>query len=107
MKESSPERRGAPRFQTSFDALCAAGRREGAGILADLSRSGARVEQASVKPEIGSKVRLYVFVRPVSPFELVGEVVRITESGFAIEIFEVSDQVQQLIDDVASLVSSA
>ena len=99
------ESRPDPRFRTRFDALCSVGREEAAGILADISRSGARLEETSVQPELGSKVRLYVFVRPVSPFELVGEVVRHTDSGFAIAIVEARDGIQELIDDVAALVS--
>lgn len=99
------EHRRDPRFRTRFDALCSAGRQEGAGRLADISRSGARLEETSLRPEIGSKVRLYVFVQPVSPFEIVGEVVRHTDSGFAIEIIEAREAIRELIDDVAALVS--
>ena len=94
-----------PRFHARFDAFCSAGREEGSGILADISRSGARLEETSLQPEVGSKVRLYLFVRPVNPVELVGEVVRHTDSGFAIAIIECGD-IQELIDDVAALVSS-
>ena len=100
------ENRCTPRFQARFDALCAAGREEGAGILADISRSGARLEETSLRPAVGSKVRLYIFVQPVSPFEIVGEVVRHTDSGFAIAIVETQDGIQELIDDVAAVVST-
>jgi hypothetical protein len=51
-------------------------------------------------------VRLYVFVQPVLPFELVGHVVRVTEDGFAMQ-YDVSDpDVQRLVDDVAAIVGS-
>ena len=30
--------------------------------------------EVSISPPLGSKIRLYIFVRPVAPFELVGEV---------------------------------
>ncbi len=101
------EHRRDSRFHTQFDALYSAGREEGAGTLVDISRSGAHLEQTSLRPEVGSKVRIYIFVRPVSPFELVGEVVRHTDSGFAIESIEASEEILELVDDVAALVSSS
>jgi hypothetical protein len=49
-------------------------------------------------------VRLYVFVQPVAPFQLVGHVTRHTESGFVI-LYEVSDpEVRRLVDDVSAIV---
>ena len=99
------KRRRYPRFRTQFDALFSTGRAEGSGILTEISRCGARLEETSLQPNVGSKVRLHLFVRPVTPFELVGKVVRHTDSGFAIEIVE-ADDIQQLIDDVAAVVSS-
>ena len=99
------KRRRYPRFRTQFDALFSTGRAEGSGILTEISRCGARLEETSLQPHVGSKVRLYIFVRPVTPFDLVGEVVRHTDSGFAIEIVE-ADDIQELIDDVTAVVSS-
>ncbi len=98
-------RRRNPRFRTRFDALCSTGEREGAGTLADLSRSGARLEGSSFAPEPGTKVRLYVFVLPVSPFELVGEVVRSESGSFAIRFTELDPAIGRLVEDVAALVS--
>jgi len=100
------EQRKDPRFRTRFDALISAGAMEGAGILADISYSGARLDDASHTPPVGASVRLYVFVHPVMPFEIEGQVVRATESGFAIR-YEVADaEVRRLVDDVAAIVSS-
>lgn len=98
-------RRRNPRYRTRFDALCSTGDREGAGILADLSRSGARIEGASFCPESGLKVRLYVFIQPVAPFELVGEVVRAEADFFAIRFLELDPEIGRLVDDVAAVVS--
>ena len=79
---------------------------EGAGVLTDLSYSGARVEEASLKTKEGNHVRLYVFIQPISPFELIGDVVRSTESGFAIT-YEVSDPgLRDLVDDIAAIVAA-
>lgn len=99
------DRRSHPRFSSRFDALCSGGG-EGAGVLVDISYAGARLEAASLQPPVGTKVRLYVFVQPVSPFELVGEVVRHSETGFAVAYTVESPEVRRLVDDVAAIVSS-
>jgi hypothetical protein len=98
------EKRRHPRFRARFDSLLSAGRTEGAGVLVDISYSGARLEETTLQPEPGSKVRLYVFVQPVAPFEILGEVVRSHASGFAIAYQVESPEVQRLVDDVAALV---
>jgi len=100
------DRRRHPRFRARFDALCSNERQEGAGVLTDISYSGARLEESTLEPVLGAKVRLYVFVQPVSPFELVGEVVRTSSSGFSIAYQVESDEVRRLVDDVAALVES-
>ena len=100
------EQRGHPRYRTRFDTLCSSGREEGAGTLADLSYTGARLEDASLRPALGTKVRLFVFVQPVQPFELSGHVVRHTENGFAIAFTSLDPEVEHLVDDVAALVLS-
>jgi hypothetical protein len=99
------ERRKDIRFGTRFDALFSSGPAEGAGVLADLSYSGARIEEASLQPDLGTSVRLYIFVQPVAPFELIGSVMRHTESGFVI-VYEVFDpEVRRLVDDVSAMVT--
>jgi PilZ domain len=99
------DRRNHPRFKTQFDALCSTGEREGAGLLVDLSRSGARLEGVGdALPELGTKVRLYIFIQPVCPFELAGEVVRHEGSGFAISYHNLDPEIGRLVDDVAALV---
>jgi hypothetical protein len=98
------DRRREPRFHVRFDALFSSGRREGAGQLADLSCSGARIEGVSIRPPVGTPVRIYVFVQPVAPFQLAGRVVRETETGFAIE-YEIDDAVRRLVEDAAAVVA--
>ena len=98
------EQRKHPRFKARFDTLCSTGRREGTGILIDLSYSGARLEETSFEPEVGDVICLYVFVQPVSPFELVGQVVRCGPGGFAIEYTVDSAEMRRLVDDVAAIV---
>jgi hypothetical protein len=77
---------------------------EGAGTLVNISRSGARLDAATHCPEVGTKVRLYVFVQPVCPFELAGEVVRTDDGSFAIRYGNLDPEVGRLVDDVAALV---
>ena len=74
-------------------------------MLVDISYSGALLENATPMPKLGADVRVYVFIQPVSPFELTGRVVRQTEEGFAIEYKIEAPEVCRLVDDVAALVS--
>jgi hypothetical protein len=99
------ERRRTPRYKARFDALYSSGAREGAGVLAEISYAGVRLDETSIRPEIGTRVVLYIFVRPVAPFELAGRVVRHSERGFALEIDPPSLEVRRLVDDVAALVA--
>ena len=99
-------RRGQGRIRTQFETLYSAGRSEGAGILADISYSGAMIAEASLRPDVGEKIRLYVFVQPVSPFELIGNVVRHTEDGYAIEYEVLDPEVRRLVDDAAAIVTA-
>ena len=98
------ERRKNPRFRTKFDVLCSVGDTEGAGTLVNISRSGAHLESANTCPEIGTKVRLYIFIQPVCPFELSGEVARVDGETFSIRYSNLDPEVGRLVDDVAALV---
>lgn len=99
-------RRNQGRIPTRFESLYSDGRKEGVGVLRDISHSGALFEQTTLRPQIGKTVRAYVFVQPVSPVELVGQVVRLTDDGFAIQ-YEISDpEVVRLVDDAAAVVGA-
>ena len=98
------DRRNHPRFRTQFDTLCSTGEREGAGSLINISRSGACLGSVGELPEIGSKVRLYIFIQPICPFELSGEVVRHEGESFAISYSNLDPEVGRLVDNVAALV---
>ena len=104
---SQSERRRDHRIKARFELLYGADRREGAGSLSDISYSGALVEATNFQPEIGTQVRLYVFVQPISPIELLGTVVRLTEDGgFAIEYEKPDDEICRLVDDAAAMVNT-
>lgn len=102
-----PERRKSPRFKARFDALYSSGAREGAGVLSEISYEGVRLAETSIRPELGTRIVLYIFVRPVQPFELSGRVVRHTERGFALAIDPADAEIRRLVDDVAALVNVA
>lgn len=100
------DRRRSPRFKARFDALYSSGKAEGAGSLVEISYCGARLEGASLLPEEGTKVTLYVFIQPVAPFEVSGWVSRVTEEGFALDYDLFDPEVQRLVDDVAALIGA-
>jgi hypothetical protein len=99
------ERRSEGRVRTRFETLLSSGRHEGTGVLADISYSGALIEEATFQPEMGKELRVYVFVQPVSPFELRGVVVRHTERGFAIRTETADPEIRRLVDDAAAIVN--
>ena len=103
--DPTADKRRSGRVRARFDALYSSGQREGAGVLIDISYRGARIEDSSIRPEIGTTVRIYVFVQPVSPFELVGSVVRHSDTGFAIEYKDLDPEVRRLVQEAAAIVS--
>ena len=102
------EKRRAARFITALNAHYSAGPEEGIGVLTNISNSGALIEDSSVQPTVGSRVRIYVFTEPVdplapaSPYELLGRVVRHSSSGFAIEYEDSDPEVRQLVEKAAA-----
>ncbi len=82
------------------------------GALANISYSGALIEDITMQPEIGTRVVLYVYLQPPSafgaatPFKLAGDVVRQTPNGFAIEFKDRLDpDVRRMVDDAAAIVA--
>jgi hypothetical protein len=100
------DRRWNSRVRTHFEILYSSGREDGSGILANISYSGALLIQASVQPRMGSQVRVYVLLSEDSPFEVVGEVVRHVDDGFAIEYADLAPELRLLVDDAAAIVAN-
>jgi len=95
----------SPRIRTWFETHFSSQRQEGEGILADISYTGARVEDARPCPKIGASVVLYVSLpEQDKPFQLEGKVARHTQEGFAIEYENVGPDVRDGVDRVADLV---
>jgi len=102
------EKRRDARFPVALNAHYSMGPEEGIGVLSNISYSGALIEESSVQPTVGSRVRVYVFlepadpIAPASPYELIGRVVRHSSSGFAIEYEDPDPEVRELVDEAAT-----
>ncbi len=88
------------------------GRVEGVGEFANISYSGALIEDTAARPTIGTRVVLYVYLKPprafeaATPFGLSGHVVRHSSNGFAIEYKDIVDpDVRRMVDDAAAIVA--
>ena len=102
----------ADRISIRLEAFYSFGRVEDNGMLADISYSGALIEGTTMRPEIGARVALYVYLKPpstfeaVTPFQLTGHVVRHSSTGFAIEYEDNLDpDVRRMVDDAAAVVA--
>ncbi len=97
------EERYEVRVETSFECVWSGGRLCGAGILRNLSPSGALIDEVSIQPPIGAKVWLLVVdEKQVDPLVVDGVMVRRTTLGFAVGIQPPnSDAVRLLLDRLA------
>ena len=109
---ATTNRRRHNRIPIRLEGFYAAGRVEGVGVLANISYSGALIEDTVMRPEIGTLVVLYVYLQPPSafeaatPFELSGHVVRHSSAGFAIEYDDnLNPDVRRMVDDAAAIVA--
>ncbi len=105
-------RRPDKRIPIHLAALYSSGRIEADGLLANISYSGALIEDTTVRPEIGTFVVVYVRLEPPSafeaatPFELDGHVVRHSSNGFAIEYKDNLDpETRRMVDDAAAVMA--
>jgi PilZ domain len=102
----------ANRVPIRLETYYAYDRVEGAGVVANVSYSGALIEDTPKQPEIGTPIVLHVCLQPpgafkaASPFELVGRVARHSPSGFAVEYTSGVDMaVRGMVDDAAAIVA--
>ncbi len=100
------------RIVIRLEAFYSYGRVEGDGVLANISYSGARIEDTTMRPEVGTLVILYLYLKPpsafeaVTPFKLAGHVVRRSSTGFAINYKDNLDpDTRRMVDDAAALVA--
>jgi len=100
-------RRRDGRFVAHFECNYAASRRKGTGVLSDLSRFGAFIDDASEVPGRGDLVTLRFEDYSESELVLYGWVTRHQSRGFAIEFDELEPEVLRLVEDLAALVGRA
>ncbi len=109
---ATTNRRRDNRIPLPLEVHYSFGRAEGAGVLANISYSGALIEDTAMRPKIGTPIVLYVYLHPPSafeaatPFELSGHVIRHSSTGFAIEYEDIVDpDVRRMVDDAAAIVA--
>ena len=98
------------RIPVRFEVHYSFERVEGTAALADISYTGALVEDTAMRPEIGMRIILYVClnrpgnVEAATPFELAGVVVRHSSTGFGIKFEDKFDpDVRRIVDDVVAV----
>ena len=103
----------ANRVPIRLDTYYAYGWVEGAGVVANISYSGALIEGTPAQPDIGTPIVLHVCLHPPrafqvsSPFELVGHVARHSPSGFAVKYDDgVNQKVRHVVDNAAAIVAT-
>ncbi len=111
MTEMTYKRR-ADRFPISLKVYCSFERVEGAATFANISYSGALIEDTVMRPEIGTLIKLYVYLKPPrayemgAPTELTAAVARHSSDGFAVKFEDNLDpDVRQMVDDAAALMT--
>ena len=84
-RDQSTERRNEPRTQVGLAVVFSFGLDSAQATLKDLSTSGALLEPASICPEVGEIVTLWLETgRDEEPESVKTEVVRLTKEGFAV-----------------------
>ena len=101
------------RILIRLEVYCSFERVEGTASLANISYTGALVEDVSVRPEIGTHIKLYVHLKPpcafeaATPFELTGVVARHSSNGFAVEFEDHRDpDVRRMVDEAAAVIAT-
>ena len=84
--DQTEEHRRAPRISIGVDLLCSSGRDEGRAVLVNLSPSGALLEAATLRPEVGSSVSILFPTTSIEELRILATVVvRHAPNGFAVK----------------------
>ncbi len=86
---------------------------EGFGELANISYSGALIDDTSMQPKIGTPAVLYVYLKPpgafeaATPFVVTSVISRHSSDGFAVKFEDNHDpDLRRMVDDAAALVAT-
>ncbi len=92
------ERRNDPRYRGRFKVVFRTDDEQGSGTLHDISMSGARVDEASMQPKPGARVRLEFAPRAdCLPVEVLAHVARECGSGFPVEFSALDPRMKRLL----------
>jgi len=103
----------ANRFRMPLQVYCSFEEVEGFASLADISYTGALLENTGMRPQIGTCVYLCMHLKPphtseaVAPSELIGVASRHSSDGFAVK-FENSHapDLRWMVDSAAAIVAT-
>ena len=84
-RDQSVERRRKPRTKIGLEVVNSLGLDQAPSTLKEISISGALLEPASIRPEVGDVLTLFLSGGPdEEPESVIAEVVRHTSKGFAV-----------------------
>ncbi len=89
-----------PRRVASNEVAYSAGREEGIGRLADVSISGALLEEATSQPPLDSMLQLHVLRDSGEPVDLAARVVRHSPRGFAVKFSGYTRELAELLEEI-------
>ncbi len=101
---NQPERRESRRVVANFECICSGFHEKGSGVLADISGTGALLEQTSFMPVRGELIGLSLELPLPGACLLIGWVSRHTKAGFAIEFDQSDADTQRLARDIGAIV---
>ena len=102
-EDRTVERRVAPRVELLSHAFYWAYGVEGCGELHDVSMTGARIEEASTPMKPGTKLRVTFRLKECgTAIQLWANVVRETETGFAVQFLEMDRLLEESLHRVTS-----
>jgi len=111
MTATTKKERG-DRFPIPLEVYCSFERVEGTATLANISYTGALIKDIVIRPEIGTRIKLYVYLKPpgafeaATPFVVTSVVSRHSSDGFAVKFEDNHDpELRRIVDDAAAIVA--
>ena len=109
---ATTNKRRDDRFPIPLQVYCSFERMEGIATLANISYSGALLEDTILRPRIGTHIDLCAYFKALSAskvathFELAGVVTRHSSTGFAVKFEDNHNPaVRRMVDNAAVLIA--